>query len=333
MDGVLKCHICKKNLDNRSAPTECVKCSKITHKGCQILVSENLWETTEVSSFCKECATDRKSEVRGPKMGDSEDEDFSNNQENFKKLFGRLDEMSSQLKGVNDTMKKLNTTINTLKTKVGEVEKAVNFCQEELEEIKPKTVDNSEEIKKLKVKNDELTINLQHVLEENEDMKARNRRHNIEIQGCPMMRDETTDNLVDIVIKIVQQLGIKIDHKNFRDIHRIPSYKKEGPLPIIVSFSSIILQRQIMSKYYNRHEPISSTSIDLPGNKSIFLATHLTPHKKNLFWLARKLKQQGASFVWERNGIIFVKISDSDSAVKINSEKDIKNLETALKNK
>lgn len=124
--------------------------------------------------------------------------------------------------------------------------------------------------------------------------------------------------------------GVNITRGNIRDIHRIPTYKKEGPLPIIASFSSILIKKAIMESYYEKKMKIDASELGNYQSKRVFLATHLTPHMKQLFKMARDLKDDGVKYVWERNGTILARISDNDTIVKITSENSIHQLKMKL---
>lgn len=120
-------------------------------------------------------------------------------------------------------------------------------------------------------------------------------------------------------------LGFKIEKHDVKALHRIPTYKIEGPKPVIISFVSSMLRDEILSVYYSRKKPISGEELGYgkASKVTVFVATHLTPEMKLLFKQARDLKKLGVQYVWERYGSIFTKINDTLPKTKILCNADL----------
>jgi hypothetical protein len=154
-----------------------------------------------------------------------------------------------------------------------------------------------------------------------------------------MQEDEDTTKQINIVIMIANSLGIQIRENEIRDIHRIPSYKREQPLPLIASFISVVLKNKILSAYYDKCKtakmekqghPLHSAQYGFREDLSVFLSMHLTPKKKLLFKKARETRNLGVNFVWERWGIIYAKVSASSKIVKISNELELNKFKATL---
>lgn len=317
MNGIVICAKCKTNLDKRAVPVACTICANYFHKGCATnFQKKNSEPGSDLVTVCCTSTMGPKSEVRGEVSLESIMEEIKGNAKSLKNIKTTLDanclQMTSfqtQLDDFKETFGLWDQKINKLTTDQSKMEKEV------------KTISSTQ--KQLLEEN----IRLQA---EVEDIKQRSRRHNVEIHGVPEDRDE---DIINLVISIVSLLGLPITADHFRAVHRIPTYKREQDRPIIASFVSVIIRDKILSAIYQRKGAPLQMKMKAEGeeaNAKIYLSTHLTPSNKLLFKKARDTKKLGIKYVWERFGVIYVRVHEDSRVIKIITDADIENAKKSI---
>ena len=108
---------------------------------------------------------------------------------------------------------------------------------------------------------EEMNVELKAVKKENEEQKKtivlledrveyldnQSRRDNLVIRGIPEMKGETKEECEEEVIKLGQQIGVKLSRADFTRAHRVQS-KTDGPRPIVAKFTSCRKREEMLKE-------------------------------------------------------------------------------------
>ena len=135
-------------------------------------------------------------------------------------------------------------------------------------------------------------------------------------------RESESENLTSILSKIDDLSGTDII-ENLVVAHRVPSFKKDKPKPIIIQVKSGLIRNNILKKLKQRKlmaSEINNRFTVMP----IFANEHLCPENKTLFFHARKFKtENNFKFCWSRDGKIFLRKDESSAIIRIKSLEDL----------
>ncbi|XP_050684069.1 uncharacterized protein LOC126978977 [Leptidea sinapis] len=149
------------------------------------------------------------------------------------------------------------------------------------------------------------------------------RLNNLEIVGLP---EKSNESLPDIIRKNALHAGVALTSEQIEFIHRVqPRQHISGrPKPLVVKLSNRDLKDHILSGL-RRKRGIQTSDIGISGSsQKFFVNEHLTPVNKNIFNEAKKLAlEKGYKFIWIRNCNIFLRRSEQQPVISINSMKDL----------
>lgn len=213
--------------------------------------------------------------------------------------------VSEKLDDFKDTLDFNNTVIQDLKRAVTKLEDANKNLQSENKRITEENVLIKKEIKDLKLS----------VIE----LKQYSRRANLEISDIPESENEDIEQILSKIGELAN-----CDLINNKVIaHRVPSFNKERPKPIIVQFKSKPVKDQIQKKLKERKittSEISPRFTDMP----IYFNEHLTPELKKIFYLSRNFKKvNNFKFCWVRDGKIYLRKHETSKIYRIQAEEDL----------
>lgn len=151
-------------------------------------------------------------------------------------------------------------------------------------------------------------------------MERFNYASNIEVRGIPVVKNE---NLCDIVNVLAQYVGVSLNMKEVKFIHR--SFSRSNMKPIIIQFQSKFQREQFLMVAATKE--IKTSDIGFSGSASkVFVGEHFPPWKKQLFYQAKSLKVEpfNYGFVWMKYGKIYAKKGAVDGTIQINSFEALK---------
>lgn len=191
------------------------------------------------------------------------------------------------------------------------------------------------QVKELQKSNEYLKTSNAGLIQENLDMKKElselkndiielkqySRRSNFEITNLPEP-ESGSENVLDVLSKIDEVSDLNIVD-NLVVAHRVPSFNKDKPKPIIVQVKSSDCRDILLKKL--RSLKLTASKINPRfSDTPIFFNEHLTPELKNLFFHARKFKaDQGYKFCWVRSGKIFLRKDESSIVLRVKSLDDL----------
>lgn len=148
-------------------------------------------------------------------------------------------------------------------------------------------------------------------------------KYNLLIGGIPVKQNE---NCVDIMCKIGNELGVKIDKSDIIAAHRLQETKSKAPPNIIVKFLRYSTKSSILMKLKEVKYKWNAGVIE-GVSKTVFFNDHLTARRRHLLWKARLAKEVGyLSQAWTTGGKIYVKKQEKDRPTMLQSIADLQTI-------
>lgn len=233
--------------------------------------------------------------------------------------------ISSMLTAQGDQLKKLTPVLAEIKETNTNIEKSMAFLAEQNEELKKK-LDQFE----LQARKDREYITL---LEEKvEDLQRENRKSNIQIKNVPKTNNENEQELINMVVKLSENVGHPITNADVKDIYRIKN-KREENSPIIVELSSTILKKDFLRsiKTFNvRHkEKLCARHLGHTKNEysPVYVSEQLTAKGARLHFISRDLvKTKGYKFCWTAHGRVYLRRHEDSPIILVRNEQQVQQL-------
>lgn len=292
------CTVCKDAFSNDDILV-CTVCQSSYHITCAGMTSnqfKKLSNTKRSKWMCVSC-----SNVEEPSKSD--------NSSVLTKIQVQTEELKSLLSSKFDDLKVSidfnSNLIKDLKTTIIDLQNSNKILQRKQEDLISENTNMKKQIGELK----------QDIV----DLKQYSRRCNLEISNLP----ETENEDIKQVMSNIQEFADISFVDNISALHRVPSFNKDKPKPIICQLNNKSLRDTLLKKL--RSIKISARQInprfpDLP----VYFNEHLAPEIKNLFFHARKAKSElNFKFCWTRDGKIFLRKNESSKIYRINSLDDL----------
>lgn len=200
----------------------------------------------------------------------------------------------------------LNSSIQELRSQIHELQTSNCNLKKINDDLSKENVEIKKELKSLKC----------DVI----DLKQYSRRCNFEITNLP--EPDGNEDMTQVLSKIGELVSVNLVD-NVAVAHRVPSYNRDRPKPIVVQLKTKETRDILLGKL--RAKKLSASNInsrftDIP----VFFNEHLAPELKSLFYQARKFKvERNFKYCWVKNGKIFLRENDSSSVIRINSLDDL----------
>ncbi|KAG7308127.1 hypothetical protein JYU34_006789 [Plutella xylostella] len=218
------------------------------------------------------------------------------------------------------------TSLNDLKQTSSNIENTVTFLCEENLELKRKIEQMQMESKKDK---EEIVI-LENKLE---DMQKSQRKTSIEIKNVPLKGEETKKDLLEMIVKLSENINLKLVKPEVKDIIKIKK-KENTKSTIIVEFTNTFIRTDILkcAKNYNiknKTNKLSAKHLGLQYNPDvpIYISENLTPKSARLYFLARDLQNtKNYKYCWTNYGKVYIRLDDNSPIITITSESQVHQL-------
>ncbi|CAH0399160.1 unnamed protein product [Chilo suppressalis] len=226
-----------------------------------------------------------------------------------------------------DQMTTILTSLKDIQQTSAYVQNTITFLCEEHSELKQK-IENLE----IQARKDrEQIVLLETKLEEN--MRT-GRKSNIEIKNVPLKGKETKQDILEMVFKLSENLKLKMDKTDIKDIIKLSKTKKQQNNTIIVEFSNTFIKNDILkaAKQFNnknKTEKLCAKHLGINTNPEIpiFFTENLTPHSSRLYFLARDLKNiEKYKYCWTSYGKVYLRYDDDSPIIHVVSESQIRHL-------
>ena len=246
--------------------------------------------------------------------------------DDFNRRFNRLEVLIADLK------KSLDAKYSEIDVRLNDLQKSQSFICEQYENFRKVTnslmADNTKlrnENEKLKAEVNILQRSVDQAHDDINSLEQYGRRSMFEISGIPRCDDEDVEAMV---LSLCHKIGVQITPVDIEAAHRL-SNKVTANIIVLMKSRKLrndIFQRRSQLKGVSSHD-IGVTS--RPPNK-LFINESLTRKNKELFSKVNDFKKvNGYKFIWSRNGIIYLRQSESSKAIMVKKEADLPKLSSS----
>ena len=237
----------------------------------------------------------------------------------------KLDSIQEHLNKIEDNIKQHKDIIETkfanMMTEQDSIKKSNSYLSDKYNYLQGIAGNNKKEVDEIKSENmclKQIVLELKNLLENTEknlnNLEQYSRRECIEINGIPCTHEESTD---EIVVALAKQVGVHITTNDISVSHHLKNLtKSKQPSTIIAKFVSWKIRNQI---FENRFK-LKKANL----GKMIFINESLTRTNRKIFNMCRNFKKDNNwKYVWMKQGQTYLKKSDSDNTLKIESICDL----------
>lgn len=155
----------------------------------------------------------------------------------------------------------------------------------------------------------------------------------IEIKNIPKPPNETKADIVKIIQKIGKAIDVDINTSDVADVRRINT--KTDNKPIILQLTSVLKKEFIIKrlKQFNKDhmdEKLNTGHLNYKTPlKPIYITEHVTPETRRLYQSCREFsKDNQYTFCWIAGGRVYLRKSEGQPAIRIDSTSDLSKLST-----
>lgn len=221
--------------------------------------------------------------------------------------------------------------IEEMKKEINTLAESVQFMSNKMDESTNLMKTIKEELAGIKKENEQLTAMNRTLNTEVTSLKHRvraleqySRKNNVEVNGIP---ETPREDVVGLVRDVGAALGVEIQESDISTAHRVPSFKKDRPPPLIVQFSRRITRDTVLNKYKDKKGLTARQINPAFPDKIVYVNEHLTPDNKIfLSKLKVKCKEIGYQYAWCREGRFFVRKCQGDRYIKVDSYDELNKL-------
>lgn len=241
----------------------------------------------------------------------------------LEKLHEQLLNITAQLA----PLQHLKEDVKAIKSDIAEFKDSLQFAHESISKFSERIDTLETNINQLQKLADTVPMLQADITRLNSDKHERDqwmRMNNVEIKGVPI---KTNENLFDIALKLGSLLECPIKKEDINMITRVPTYQKDTPKPIIVSFINRYTKEDFVAAMRKRKH-LTPNALGLSGTNSIYVNDHLTPYYKQLLTKAKSLQKSAANFqyIWVKHSKIWARKSMTSKTFTINSDSDLQKI-------
>lgn len=298
-----KCKVCNRAVNARQVNVQCVDCNGIFHGSCVDMTEDDIkfLQTQNEIWRCGDCKKSRKESM---KIETSTSKTGVSNEDLVKILGDMRTETKKQFKHLEDelgtSVENCHVQINELNAKFDEQCKIIKSYEEKMDTIIQENFDLKRKVKTLET--------------QLEDAEQYSRVNCLEVNGIPEVKNE---NVTDVIKSVGTALGMHITEEMIDACHRVGAKQDRKTRGIIVKFTrrtvkEDLLQKRKVKRNFNTHD------IGFKGSQAevVYINESLSPARRKILNAARALKREkGYSYVWVRNGRIFLRKNEGDPVV------------------
>lgn len=162
----------------------------------------------------------------------------------------------------------------------------------------------------------------------------------LEIRNVPILikddkKYETKQDMCNIFKSLAKSVDMDIADYDIKDIYRINS-NKDAAKPIMVELNSVLKKDDILQAVKNlnkgkaKGDKLNTEHLKIPGpSRPVYVSEMLTYKAQKLFYMARDFaRQNNYTYCWTSKGIVYLRKSDGQGLVRIETESDFSKLLT-----
>lgn len=298
-----KCKHCNRNINARNVKIQCKDCQGVFHAGCVDMTEEDVKFLQSGNEIwrCDICKKTRRESLR--LETDTEDQGAKN--EDVLKLSQEMRlESKKQLEHLE---RELGKSVNNCHEKIGDLllkfddqSKIIKSYEEKFEVIIQENINLKSKVKSLEGRLDEI--------------EQYSRVNCLEINGVPELKNE---NILEVVKSIGKSLGVEITEEMIDASHRMGSKKDGKHRGIIVKFTRRIIKEELLGKRKIKRN-LNTHDLNMKNSPAevVYINESLSPARRKILNAARALKKEkGYTFVWVRDGRIFLRKNEGDPVI------------------
>lgn len=303
-----KCGVCNKVTTNRASKLkiQCCDCNGEFHGDCVNLSQQDIDSYVSANQpwRCPPCQQLRRSSLRA-------EESLGVSNEDVMKF---LREMKEDLKSHTDKQ------LKSLETELG---KSVDSCHESIFELvetvkkQSATLIEYEKIfDSLKHENSTLRAKVKGLEQQLDDADQYSRINCLEINGIP---ESNQEDVTEVVKTIGSVLGVDVNAEDIDACHRLGPKNEGKRRGIIVKFVRRQLKEEMLRKRKIKRN-LNTSDIGMASGPAdvVYINESLSPARRKVLNAARLLrKEQNYSFVWVKNGKIFLRKAEGSKAIML----------------
>lgn len=251
-------------------------------------------------------------------QGEIDLDEISNKIKNDMQMF-----FSEVLTKQNEKFDSILNVIKDVQSTSNAVESAVSFLSEENTQLKKKI----DQLIVQSHKDKEQIIMLENKLE---DFQRMDRKSNIEIRDVPLKGSETKLDILSMVQKLADNIEIKLEQNEVKDIVKIHNNKSKKST-LIVELTNTFKKTEFMKaaknfnlRYKSNKLAAKHLGINTTPDTPIFISENLTSKAARLYFLARDLKiSKKYKYCWTGFGKVFLRYDDKSPIINITSEEQV----------
>lgn len=312
-----KCGVCSKVTTNRSSrqKIKCNECNGEFHGDCVNLTQQDIeYYVSENEPWrCPTCQKVRRSSLRaGDKVGVSNEDVMKFLQEMKEELKSHTDK---QLKSLED---ELGKSVENCHDKISELVETVNRQSATLKEYE-KLFDS------LKQENTDLQVKVKGLEQQLDEADQYSRVNCLEINGIPETNQE---NITEIVKTIGTTLGVEVAAEDIDACHRLGPKTDGRRRGIIVKFVRRQMKEELLRKRKVKRN-LNTSDIGMASGPAdvVYMNESLSPARRKVLNAARLLRrEQNFTFVWVKNGKIFLRKEEGSKAIMVTTMDQVSGL-------
>ncbi|XP_026331982.1 uncharacterized protein LOC113239276 [Hyposmocoma kahamanoa] len=226
----------------------------------------------------------------------------------------------------------LSTKISSIRADLDEAIHSVQFLSERHDDQVKLNKETEGTIRQLIKDNTLLSAQVADISIKLGHMEQQYRECNIEIQSVPEFKNE---NLLNLIQQLLKTVSCNVPDNEILSFHRVAKQnsKSDRPRNIIVKFSSTRTRDSVLAatKVFNEHnkqDKLNTSHLGIASSKKpVYVMEHLSPANKLLHAATRSVaKEKHYEFVWVKNGRVFIRKDQKDSAKLVKNMDFLKSL-------
>lgn len=221
--------------------------------------------------------------------------------------------------------------MKTTRKEISTLAESVQFLSDKMDESANLMKTFKEELAAVKKENEHLSAMNSTLNTEVTSLKNRvraleqySRKNNVEVNGIP---ETPREDVVGLVKDVGAALGVEIQESDISTAHRVPSFKKDRPSPLIIQFSRRCTRDTVINKYKDKKGLTARQINPAFPDKIVYVNEHLTPDNKIfLSKLKVKCREIGYQYAWCKEGKFFVRKCQGDRYIKVDSYDELNKL-------
>lgn len=307
-----KCGVCEKVITARASKgkVQCKDCNGMFHGSCVNLSQDDVDYMVAENSIwrCPPCQKIRRVSLR------DEAKEIGADRVSNEDMIKFLQEMKEELK---------THTNKQLKSLEADLGKSVENCHEKITELIKTVSEQSSALKEfeklfdaMKQENTTLRAKVRSLEQQLDDTDQYTRINCLEINGVPETNNE---NVVEIVQTIGKVLQVTVSAEDIDACHRLGPKQDGRRRGIIVKFVRRHMKEEMLRKRKIKRN-LNTSDIGMASGPAevVYMNESLSPARRKVLNAARSLrKEQGFTFVWVKNGKVFLRKDEGSKAIML----------------